>query len=386
MFKLKFYIIKIEIYLLYSYFIIHIITFHMDSVSQINLLDIIQKINHFLDLLNLDGRKLLMLSVTCKYIREIFFTIKHFPFNDLKLFKYNCNNTLLNTITFDTYCKFFCKFFTRMKCLTTTNLLYVNHLFCCHDSSNLYSRQLAETVSSLTTLTQLNFSNNNHFVNLDCFPLLTNLTELTITNISIKLNSILSLTRLRKLNISNNYNYMSKEFLGHLSQLVNLNELIMSCNRHDKSETVALEYSLSKMPKITSLDISNTNLIAINLSSMSKLQKLDVSHIENIQYSIFISLTQLTSLNLDGFNIMTIQNLPILSCMTNLISLSLCNNQITSNGLLQLLPMFYRMKDLTTLKLAYNYLRPRKDRAILLQEIPWLRTITLYTNKPHKKE
>lgn len=179
---------------------------------------------------------------------------------------------------------------------------------------------------------------------------------------------------------------MSKEFLGHLSQLVNLNELIMSCNRHDKSETVALEYSLSKMPEITSLDISNTNLIAINLSSMSKLQKLDVSHIENIQYSIFISLTQLTSLNLDGFNIMTIQNLPILSCMTNLISLSLCNNQITSNGLLQLLPMFYRMKDLTTLKLAYNHLRPRKDRAILLQEIPWLRTITLYTNKPHKKE
>jgi Leucine-rich repeat (LRR) protein len=106
---------------------------------------------------------------------------------------------------------------------------------------------------------------------------------------------------------------------------------------------------------------------------------------------------------------MTIQNLPILSCMTNLISLSLCNNQITSNlpilscmtslislnlsynqitsnGLLQLLPMFYRMKDLTTLELAYNHLRPRKDRAILLQEIPWLRTITLYTNKPHKKE
>jgi hypothetical protein len=72
--------------------------------------------------------------------------------------------------------------------------------------------------------------------------------------------------------------------------------------------------------------------------------------------------------------------------MTNLISLSLCNNQITSNGLLQLLPMFYRMKDLTTLELAYNHLRPRKDRAILLQKIPWLRTITLYTYKPHKKE
>ena len=180
----------------------------MESVPRINFLDIIQKINHFLDLLKLDGRKLLMLSVTCKYIREIFFTIKHFPFNDLKLFKYNCNNTLLNTITFDTYCKFF----TRMKCLTTTNLLYVNHLFCCYDSSNSYRRQLAETVSSLTTLTQLNFSNNNHFVKLDCFPLLTNLTELTITNISIKLNSILSLTRLRKLNISNNYNYMGKEF------------------------------------------------------------------------------------------------------------------------------------------------------------------------------
>jgi hypothetical protein len=381
----------------------------MDSVSQINLLDIIQKINHFLDLLNLDGRKLLMLSVTCKYIREIFFTIKHFPFNDLKLFKYNCNNTLLNTITFDTYCKFFCKFFKRMKCLTTTDLSYVNHLFRYHDFSNLYSKQLAETVSSLTTLTQLNFSENNHFVNLDCFPLLTNLTELTITNISTKLNSILSLTRLRKLNISNNYNYMGKEFLGHLSQLVNLNELIMSCNRHDKSETVALEYSLSKMPEITSLNISYTNLPAINLLSMPKLQKLNVSHIENIQYSIFISLTQLTSLNLDGFNIMTIQNLPILSCMTNLISLSLCNNQITSNlpilscmtnlislslcnnqitsnGLLQLLPMFYRMKDLTTLELAYNHLRPRKDRAILLQKIPWLRTITLYTYKPHKKE
>jgi hypothetical protein len=377
----------------------------MESVPPITFLDIIQKINYFLDLLNLDGRKLLMLSVTCKNIREIFFTIKHFPFNDLKLFKYNCNNTLLNTITFDTYCKFF----TRMKCLTTTNLLYVNHLFCCYDSSNSYRRQLAETVSSLTTLTQLNFSNNNHFVKLDCFPLLTNLTELTITKISIKLNSILSLTRLRKLNISNNYNYMGKEFLGHLSQLVNLNELIMSRNRHDKSETVALEYSLSKMPEITSLNISYTNLPAINLLSMPKLQKLDVSHIENIQYSIFISLTQLTSLNLDGFNIMTIQNLPILSCMTNLISLSLCNNQITSNlpilscmtslislnlsynqitsnGLLQLLPMFYRMKDLTTLELAYNHLRPRKDRAILLQEIPWLRAITLYTNKPHKKE
>jgi hypothetical protein len=267
-------------------------------------------------------------------------------------------------------------------------------LFCCHDFSNLYRKQLAETVSSLTTLTQLNFSENNHFVNLDCFPLLTNLTELTITNISTKLNSILSLTRLRKLNISNNYNYMGKEFLGHLSQLVNLNELIISRNRHDKSETVALEYSLSKMPEITSLNISYSNLPAINLLSMPKLQKLDVSHIENIQYSIFISLTQLTSLNLDGFNIMTIQNLPILSCMTNLISLSLCYNQITSNlpilscmtslislnlsynqitsnGLLQLLPVFYRMKDLTTLELAYNHLRPRKDRAILLQKIPW---------------
>jgi hypothetical protein len=377
----------------------------MESVPPINLLTIIQKINYFLDLLKLDGRKLLMLSVTCKNIREIFFTIKHFPFNDLKLFKYNCNNTLLNTITFDTYCKFF----TRMKCLTTTDLSYVNHLFCCHDFSNLYRKQLAETVSSLTTLTQLNFSENNHFVNLDCFPLLTNLTELTITNISTKLNSILSLTRLRKLNISNNYNYMGKEFLGHLSQLVNLNELIISRNRHDKSETVALEYSLSKMPEITSLNISYSNLPAINLLSMPKLQKLDVSHIENIQYSIFISLTQLTSLNLDGFNIMTIQNLPILSCMTNLISLSLCYNQITSNlpilscmtslislnlsynqitsnGLLQLLPVFYRMKDLTTLELAYNHLRPRKDRAILLQKIPWLRTITLYTYKPHKKE
>jgi Leucine-rich repeat (LRR) protein len=247
-------------------------------------------------------------------------------------------------------------------------------------------KNIPSELGELTKLRILNFSNNNHFVNLDCFPLLTNLTELTITNISIKLNSILSLTRLRKLNISNNYNYMGKEFLGHLSQLVNLNELIMSRNRHDKSETVALEYSLSKMPEITSLNISYTNLPAINLLSMQKLQKLDVSHIENIQYSIFISLTQLTSLNLDGFNIMTIQNLPILSCMTNLISLSLCNNQITSNGLLQLLPMFYRMKDLTTLELAYNHLRPRKDRAILLQEIPWLRTITLYTNKPHKKE
>jgi Leucine-rich repeat (LRR) protein len=83
---------------------------------------------------------------------------------------------------------------------------------------------------------------------------------------------------------------------------------------------------------------------------------------------------------------MTIQNLPILSRMTNLISLSLSYNQITSNGLLQLLPMFYRMKDLTTLDLSYNHLRPRKDRAILLQEIPWLRTINLCTNKPHKKE
>jgi hypothetical protein len=372
----------------------------MESVPRINFLDIIQKINYFLDLLKLDGIKLLMLSVTCKNIREIFFTIKHFPFNYLKSFKYKYKNNLLNTITFDTYCNFF----TRMKCLTTTDLSDVNRFFGFNDTERLFGyhdssrRQLAKIVSSLTTLTKLDFSNNHHFVKLDCFPLLTNLTELTIRNITTyklkyrdnELNPILSLTRLKKLNISNNSSmYIFKEFLGHLSQLVNLNELIMSYNQLDKSETVALEYSLSKMPEITSLNISNTNLIAINLSSMTQLQKLDISKIENIQYSMFKTLsllTQLTSLSLSNINMMTIQILPILSCMTSLISLNLSYNQITSNGLLQLLPVFYRMKDLTTLDLSYNHLRPRKDRAILLQEIPWLRTINLCTNKPHKKE
>jgi hypothetical protein len=281
-----------------------------------------------------------------------------------------------------------------MKCLTTIDLSDVNSVCCIHDSSR---RQLAETVSSLTTLTKLDFSKNHHFLKLDCFPLLTNLTELTITNVEYNSGSInmpskpiLSLTQLIKLNISRNYdNCMGKEFLGHLSQLVNLNELIMSDNQLDKSETVALEYSLSKMPEITSLDISNTNLIAINLSSMTQLQKLDISKIENIQYSMFKTLsllTQLTSLSLSNINMTIIQILPILSCMTSLISLNLSYNQITSNGLLQLLRVFYRMKDLTTLDLSYNHLRPRKDRAILLQEIPWLRTINLYTNKPHKKE
>jgi hypothetical protein len=106
---------------------------------------------------------------------------------------------------------------------------------------------------------------------------------------------------------------------------------------------------------------------------MTQLQKLDISKIENIQYSMFKTLsllTQLTSLSLSNINMMTIQILPILSCMTSLISLNLSYNQITSNGLLQLLPMFYRMKVLTTLDLSYNHLRPRKDRAILLQ-VEW---------------
>ena len=361
----------------------------METVSQINFLDIIQKINYFLDLLNLDGGKLLMLSVTCKYIREIFFTIKHFPFDYLRSFNdYYCILKHINhTTIIDTYCEFL----TRMKYLKTIDLSLVNYSYAPDD---LHKRQLARTVSLLTTLTQLDFSNNHYFVKSNCFSLLTNLRELTITNvsswklcyISMPLKPILSLTQLRKLNISNNSNDIFTGFLDYLSQLINLNELIISNNELDKWEKVKLEYSLSKMPEITSLNISNTNLKNINLSSMPKLQKLDVSKIKNIQYSIFISLTQLTSLNLSYINIKIIQFSPILSCMTCLISLNLSYNQITSNSLLQLLPVFYCMKDLTTLDISYNYLRPRKDRAILLQEIPWLRTIVIYTNKQHKKE
>ena len=353
----------------------------METVSQINFLDIIQKINYFLDLLNLDGDKLLMLSVTCKYIREIFFTIKHFPFN----------YCILKHINYTTIIDTYCEFLTRMKYLKTIDLSLVNYSYAPDD---LHKRQLARTVSLLTTLTQLDFSNNHYFVKSNCFSLLTNLRELTITNvsswklcyISMPLKPILSLTQLRKLNISNNSNDIFTGFLDYLSQLINLNELIISNNELDKWEKVKLEYSLSKMPEITSLNISNTNLKNINLSSMPKLQKLDVSKIKNIQYSIFISLTQLTSLNLSYINIKIIQFSPILSCMTCLISLNLSYNQITSNSLLQLLPVFYCMKDLTTLDISYNYLRPRKDRAILLQEIPWLRTIVIYTNKQHKKE
>ena len=357
----------------------------MESVSRINLFDIIQKINYFLDLLNLNSKKLLMLSVTCKYIREIFFTIKHFPFDYLRSFNdYYCilkHTTIINT---------YCEFLTRMKYLKTIDLSLVN---CSYAPDDLHKRQLAQTVSLLTTLTQLDFSNNHYFVKSNCFSLLTNLKELTITNvsswklcyISMPLKPILSLTQLRKLNISDN-NHIFTGFLDYLSQLINLNELIISNNELDKWEKVELEYSLSKMPEITSLNISNTNLKNINLSRMPKLQKLDVSKIKNIQYSIFTSLTQLTSLNLSYINIKIVKISPILSCMTNLISLNLSYNQITSNDLLQLLPVFYRMKDLTTLELAYNHLRPRKDRAILLQEIPWLRTIVIYTNKPHKKE
>jgi hypothetical protein len=360
----------------------------IESVPRINLLDIIQKINYFLDLLNLDGRKLLMLSVTCKYIREIFFTIKHFPFDYLRTFNdYYCILRHINhTTIIDTYCEFL----TRMKCLKTLDLSLVNYSYA---SDDLHKRQLARTVSLLTTLTQLDFSNNHYFVKSNCFSLLTNLRELTITNvsswklcyISMPLKPILSLTQLRKLNISNNSNDIFTGFLDYLSQLINLNELIISNNELDKWEKVELEYSLSKMPGITSLNISKTNL-NINLSRMPKLQKLDVSNIKNIHYSIFTSLTQLTSLNLSSINIKIIQISPILSCMTSLISLNLSYNQITSNGLLQLLPVFYCMKELTILDISYNSLRTRKDRAILLQEIPWLRTINLYTNKPHKKE
>ena len=363
----------------------------MESVSRINLFDIIQKINYFLDLLNLDGGKLLMLSVTCKYIREIFFTIKHFPFDYVRSFKhYYCILKHINHINHTTIIDTYCEFLTRMKYLKTIDLSLVNYSYAPDD---LHKRQLARTVSLLTTLTQLDFSNNHYFVKSNCFSLLTNLRELTITNvsswklcyISMPLKPILSLTQLRKLNISDN-NHIFTGFLGYLSQLINLNELIISNNELDKWEKVELEYSLSKMPEITSLNISNTNLKNINLLRMPKLHKLDVSKIKNIHYSVFTSLTQLTSLNLSYINIKIIQISPILSCMTSLISLNLSYNQITSNNLLQLLPMFYRMKDLTTLDLSYNHLRPRKDRAILLQEIPWLRTIVIYTNKPHKKE
>jgi hypothetical protein len=277
-----------------------------------------------------------------------------------------------------------------MKYLKTIDLSLVNYSYAPDD---LHKRQLARTVSLLTTLTQLDFSNNHYFVKSNCFSLLTNLRELTITNvsswklcyISMPLKPILSLTQLRKLNISDN-NHIFTGFLDYLSQLINLNELIISNNELDKWETVALEYSLSKMPEITSLNISNTNLRNIKLSKMPKLQKLDVSKIKNIQYSIFTSLTQLTSLNLSEINIKIVKISPILSCMTCLISLNLSYNQITSNDLLQLLPVFYRMKELRLLDISYNSLRPRKDRAILLQEIPWLRTIVIYTNKPHKKE
>jgi uncharacterized protein YjbI with pentapeptide repeats len=277
-----------------------------------------------------------------------------------------------------------------MKYLKTIDLSLVN---CSYAPDDLHKRQLARTVSLLTTLTQLDFSNNHYFVKLNCFSLLTNLRELTITNvsswklcyISMPLKPILSLTQLRKLNISNN-NHIFTGFLDYLSQLINLNELIISNNELDKWEKVELEYSLSKMPEIISLNISNTNLKNINLSKMPKLQKLDVSKIKNIHYSIFTSLTQLTTLNLSYINIKIVKISPILSCMTSLISLNLSYNQITSNDLLQLLPMFYRMKELTILDISYNSLRTRKDRAILLQEIPWLKTIVIYTNKPHKKE
>ena len=204
--------------------------------------------------------------------------------------------------------------------LTTLNL----------DEHNITNLDLSHNLNINT----LNLSNNNisEINNIIGFNNLTNLQNLSLSNMSLNDINISNFTRLTTLNLTHNNIYEID-----LSNNLNLTNLNLSNNNIG-------ELDLSNNSKLTNLDLSNNNISEIDLINNIKLVKLTLNN-NSLALIDLINIPNLSNLNLSNNNISEID----LSNNLNLTTLNLSNNSISEIDLSHNL-------NLTTLNLNNNNL------------------------------
>lgn len=240
----------------------------------------------------------------------------------------------------------------RLTCLTSLNL-----------SSNRLTNNSLDTISQISSLRDLKLANNLFFGPLNSN--LANLTELEIldvhgNNISALPNKIESMTRLRILNLSEN-SFESLPF-DDLATLP-LTELSV---RRNKLKGTLIEEPIESFPQLHTLDASANQL--------TRLVPLGSSIQLPVMHSLSLSMNRM-------------QGLPDMTSWTNLLTLTVDENSISSipnsflgleklrhadfssNDIKMIPPEISRMENLSMIRLSGNPLRDKKFLSITTEEL-----------------
>ena len=206
----------------------------------------------------------------------------------------------------------------------------------------------ASCLSNLTNLTALHLNRVSRVNNLSAEVIgsLSSLVTLKISHNNIGDQGALQLTRLTQLRILKaNHTYLRDQSVQHLKNLPKLQRIhLRQCGLTDLSLRV-----LAEMPDLIALHVENnqfSNQGVLSLKTLKNLNELNITHTPNLSYTVFETLTGLTSLSISPS-----YSLCLDPALNNVSIRSFCQNGLEQNPyaqqrLIKNLPFLQRLNGL----------------------------------------